>query len=243
MLAMLIGELVAPRAEQMAQERRSVALRDRIELSTRSGFWVRDGNSFINIRTLAAGNDMRDVFIYEFDEGMRLRVSTRAASARYDAPQWRLSGIVQSRLDDDAVTRHELGDAIWQSLFEPDLVNVVSVKPESLSALGLRRYITYLGDNGLDTSRFELALWHKFTYPLATAVMIFLAIPLVLGRLKSVGVGQRIVVGVMIGIGFHVLNQTSSQLGLVYGFSAGVSALLPTVLFLVAGVWMMQRLR
>ena len=52
------------------------------------------------------------------------------------------------------------------------MVRVVAVTPESLSALGLYRYIGYLQDNGLDSRQFEVALWSKFAYPLATGVMI-----------------------------------------------------------------------
>lgn len=242
-IAMLIGEVVAPWAEQLAQSRRLVALTDQMEMNTRFGFWVRDGDRFINVRKVGAGNDMQGVYIYEFDGARRLRVATHAKRARYEGGTWRLEDIEQSRISEAGVTRRVVEAATWPSLFEPDLVNVISVSPESLSALGLRRYIGYLAENGLDTSRFELALWHKFSYPFATAVMIFLAVPMVLGRLKAVGIGQRVVVGVLVGIAFHVLNQTASQTGLVYGLSAAVSATLPTLLFLGAGLWLMQRVR
>ena len=238
-----IGELIAPSAEQYAQARRSVALTDALTLNTRSGFWIRDGNSFINIRRVSEDHDMHDVNIYEFDAAKKLRVATHARQARYDAGKWQLDEIVQSHLSDDGVQRETLATAVWESLFEPELVNVVSVAPESLSVLGLRRYMDYLGKNGLDTSRFEFALWHKFIYPLATGVMIILALPMVLGRLKSSGLGQRIVVGVIVGILFHVLNQAAGHLGLVYGVSAALSATVPTALFACAAVLMLSRVR
>ena len=130
---------------------------------------------------------------------------------------------------------------IWD-LFEPDLVNVVSVKPESLSAIGLWRYIDYMRSNGLGTERFELALWTKLVYPAAVAVMIFFAVPLVLGRLRAVGVGQRVLIGSLVGIVFHVLHQASGHLGLVYGMSPAASAILPTLAFLGVGIWMVRRL-
>jgi lipopolysaccharide export system permease protein len=243
LIAVGIGELIAPRAEQYAQARRSVALTDALTLNTRSGFWVRDGNSFINIRRVFENNEMREVSIYEFDAERQLRVATHAAKARHEDGQWQLEGIVQSHVSDTGVRREQISTAMWESLFEPELVNVVSVSPESLSVLGLRRYMDYLGKNGLDTSRFEFALWHKFIYPLATGVMIILALPMVLGRLKSSGLGQRIVVGVIIGIAFHVLNQTAGHLGLVYGVSAALSAVVPTALFAAAAVWMLARVR
>jgi lipopolysaccharide export system permease protein len=242
-IALFIGELVAPSAEQFAQARRSVAMTDALKLNTRSGFWIRDGNSFINIRRVLENTEMREVYIYEFDDEHRLRVATHADKARYEDKKWQLEGIVQSHLSEDGVVRQSVPTAVWDSLFEPELVNVISVSPESLSIIGLRRYMDYLGKNGLDTVRFEFALWHKFIYPIATGVMIILAVPMVLGRLKSSGLGQRMIAGAIIGITFHVLNQTSGHLGLVFGLSAALSATVPTILFAGAAVWMLSRIR
>ena len=240
-LAVALGELVAPVAERTAQARRSVAISDELELDSRAGFWIRDGSSFINIRRVLPGSRMEDVSIYEFDDRRRLRVATGAARARYEDGQWLLEDLVQSRVSEQGVTRRAVASAAWRSRFEPDLVNVVSIKPESLSIPGLRRYVAYLDGNGLDTSRFELALWSKFAYPLATGVMIVLAVPMVLGRLKAAGMGQRILIGVLVGIGFHVLNQASGHLGLVYGLSPFASATAPTLMFAAAAGWMLRR--
>ncbi|MFT5446076.1 MAG: lipopolysaccharide export system permease protein [Gammaproteobacteria bacterium] len=242
-IAVCIGELIAPTAEQFAQARRSLALTDALTLNTRSGFWIRDGNSFINIRRVLENNEMREVSIYEFDAENRLRVATRADKARHENDKWQLDGIVQSHLADDGVQVRRIPAAVWDSLFDPELVSVVAVDPEMLSIIGLRRYIGYLGKNGLDTARFEFALWHKFIYPLATGVMILLAVPLVLGRLKSSGLGQRIVVGVIVGISFHVISQAAGQFGLVYGLSAAISATMPSALFAIAAMWMLSRIR
>ena len=242
-IAMFIGEVLAPIAEQRAQSMRSIALSDELATNTRSGFWVRDGNSFINIRKVSPGGRMQGVYIYEFDDNLRLRVATRAKRAQYQNEKWLLEKIVQSQIEEDRVVGQKVPKAEWNSLFEPDLINVVSVKPESLSILGLRRYIDYLGRNGLDTTRFKLALWHKFTFPASSVVMILLAIPLVLGRLKAAGLGQRILVGVIIGIGFNVLNQASGHMGLVYGLSPGFSAVAPVAVFLVAALVLLRRVQ
>lgn len=241
-LAMLVGELLAPFAERLAQQRRSVAINDQLALNSNYGFWVRDGRSFINIRTVLPNNRMGNVYIYEFDAENRLRVATYARRAEFKDREWYLNGISQSEIQEDRVIRRSIDQAVWKSLFQPDLVNVVAVKPESLSVFGLARYLRYLRDNGLSTSRYELAFWNKIAYPVATLAMIFLALPLVLGRLRSVGVGNRIVVGAIVGIGFHVINEVSGDMGLVYGMSPMISAFLPTVIFLGVGVLMMRRL-
>ena len=46
-----LGELVSPQSEQMAQQRRSMAVNAELTAETAYGFWVRDKQSFINIRS------------------------------------------------------------------------------------------------------------------------------------------------------------------------------------------------
>ncbi len=242
-VAVALGELAAPVAERRAQALRSAALERAAEFGTGSGFWARDGESFINIGRVLPDDDLQQITIYEFDGERRLRVATRARAARYEDSGWTLDGVAQTVFDGDQVRVREVEHAAWASGFEPGLVDVVAVRPESLSAAGLVHYGRYLRANGLDASRFDLALWNKLVYPLATGVMIFLSVPLVLGRLGSGQVGQRVLVGVLTGIAFHVVNQTSGQVGVVYGLSPLGSALLPTALFFAFALWRLRRVR
>ena len=101
---------------------------------------------------------------------------------------------------------------------------MVSVRLSSLSIPGLMHYIDYLQSNGLDTARFELALWRKFVHPFTTAAMIFIALPLVLGRLGTVGIGQRILAGVVISVTFLVAEQLSGHIGLGFGVNPILAA-------------------
>lgn len=241
-ISMSIGELIAPVSERLAHERRSVAISSRIDVKSDYGFWVRDGSSFVNIRRALPGNRVERVYIYEFDSHNQLRVATFANEARYEGGRWILERIRQSEILEHRVVSREVEQAVWDAMFRPDLVDVVAVKPESLSAIGLQRYMDYLRENGLSTARFELAFWTKIIYPVATVVMIFFALPMVLGILGSAGVGQRVLVGSMVGMVFHVINQISGDIGLVYGLSPFFSAVMPTIVFLVIGVAMMRRL-
>lgn len=240
-LSMLIGEFVAPGAERLAQERRSMAINSRLSLNADYGFWVRDGRSFINVRHVLPDNRVRGIYIYEFDADYRLRIATFAQKARYEQGRWVLENVRQSKILENRVTSDRTDEAVWESKFKPDLVNVVAVKPESLSIVGLHRYLEYLRANGLNTARFELAFWTKLVYPVATLVMIFLALPLLLGQLGSAGVGQRILVGSLVGMAFHVINQVSGDVGLVYGLSPMISAVLPTLLFFFVALALMRR--
>ena len=242
-VALIVGEGLVPISERAAEERRAMAVSKAVRRKAGEGFWMRDGSSFINVRKALPGDRMANVYIYEFDEQNRLRVASKAARAEYHDDQWVLESLQQSLIREQGVQREHVKKAEWSSVVEPDLVNVIAVTPESLSAVGLYKYLDYRRQNNLSTKRYELALWRKFVAPLATGVMIFLSIPLVLGRLSSVGIGARMLVGVIVGMTFYVLQQVAAQSGIVYGLTPMLSATLPTAVFLGVGCWLMRRVR
>lgn len=237
----LIGELVAPKSEQYAQSLRSMALSSQISLDTHYGFWSRDERSFINIRTMLPGGKFNDIYVYEFDDRQNLRVATHAARGQREGNKWLLEDIVQSEITPSGVSTRRVARAQWNSLLSPDVVGVVLVKPERLSLWDLYQYIDYLQANNQNTQRYEIAFWVKLLAPFTTGVMVFLAIPFVFGSLRSVGMGQRVLVGSLIGVGFHLANQISTHIGLVYELSPLLSALFPPTVFLLAALLLLSR--
>lgn len=239
--AILIGELLAPYCEQTAQQLRSVALSDQITLKTKNGFWSRDGSSFINIRKLLPGNRLEDIYIYEFDENDELRTSTYAKSARYVDDQWLLEDIKQSVITPERVTRNEIKLAAWNSLLNPDVINLVTIKPQYLTMFGLFEYIKYLKNNNQNSHQYEQALWSKIVTPFTIIILVLLAVPMVKTYSRMVAVSQRVFVGCFIGIGFHILDQVSSQMGVVYSINSFVSAAVPTMAVIVIVFTMMYK--
>lgn len=242
-IAMIIGEIIAPRSEQYATNMRAIAQSERQQMvfSTRYGFWARDGNHFINIRTILADGGFGNVTLYEFDDKRRLRAIIHGAVAYYRNEHWFLEEVERTRFDDTQVYKDHIPEISWKAILNPDLVKIVVVYPERLSSWGLYKYIQYLQKSEQNSKKYELALWTRLSYPLINVVMILLAIPFVFGSLRSIFIGQRLLVGALLGIGFHMLNQISGHFGLVYGLSPFVSALTPTLLFLVLAFVLMRR--
>ncbi|MGH8595039.1 MAG: LPS export ABC transporter permease LptG, partial [Gammaproteobacteria bacterium] len=187
--AMVIGEFIAPPAERFAHDYRTIAINNRITFKSENGFWARDGNSYINIREILPGDQLRDVYIYQFDATNRLSLSTYAEFARYTGRDWVLENISQTSLDDDGLRKRTLPQAAWDSILKPDLLQMVTINPDSLSIWNLFKYSRFLRNNGQSAQRYEHVLWLKLTYPVATVVMVVLAVPMVLRASRSVTVG------------------------------------------------------
>ena len=241
--ATLIGELVAPRTEQFAHAYRSMKRIGQISLGTQTGIWVRDGNTYINIREVLPGEVIRNVYIHEFDAAHQLRASTYAPEARFVDGKWRLENMVQTRIGPNGLTRSQATEADWESLLRPELIDVVTTRySDRLSVWALHRFVRYLEANGLDASAYRYAMWVKYMYPLATGVMVLLAIPLVLGRLTgSAGAGRGVFLGTLIGLGFHIVNETAGHFGVVAQVPPWLSATAPTLAILVLAAWFLRR--
>jgi lipopolysaccharide export system permease protein len=229
-LAVAIGELVAPASEERAQNLRSMSLTEQITLKTRYGFWIRDADSYVNIRKVLPGNRIEEIYFYQFDDRQNLRSSIHAGSAVYVNGQWDMQDITESVISEEAVTRRALQRARWDSLLDPEIINVVTVKPQYLTLPGLTNYIRYLRQNAQNTMLYEQALWAKLVKPFSIIAMLMLAVPLVHGQARSAAVGQRVFMGTLAGLVFHLCNQVSANLGIVYQIHPAISVVAPTVL-------------
>jgi len=244
-LIIIIGEFIAPQTGQYANNMRATAQseheRQRIVFLTRYGFWSRDQSDFINIRTIYPDGGFGGVTLYEFDIEHKLTSITRAKHAFYEDGQWLLKEVDKHIIEATKITRQYLDTVVWKAILSPELVKIVVISPHKLSSIGLYKYIGYLRQNGQRTDKYELAFWSRLGYPLVCITMIFLATPFVFGSLRTVSIGQRILVGALIGVAFHMLNQTMSNMGLVYNIHPAISALLPPILFLLIAITLMRR--
>lgn len=79
-ITFLIGELVTPFSEKTAQRMRIKATDSVVAQEFRSGLWVKDGNSFINVEEVLPDATLLNIHIFDFDKNAKL-ISTRNAKA------------------------------------------------------------------------------------------------------------------------------------------------------------------
>ena len=239
LLTFIVGELIAPLSEKTAQRIRIKATDSVIAQDFRSGLWVKDGNSFVNVEEVLPDASLLNIHIYEFDPEFRLRNISNAKNGRFDGSSWQLDAVTQTHFNKNTVDSSYFPEAQWQSLIRPELLNVLLVVPEKMSAWNLYSYIRHLSINKQKTSRHMVALWAKMTYPLASFVMVILALPFGFLQQRSGGASAKIFAGIMLGIFYQVLNRVFVHLGLLNDWSVVFSAVTPTLLFLATGLLML----
>lgn len=230
----LLGEFVAPASEQAAQRLRVRAKTGVVASDFRSGLWIREANSFINVLQPMPDATLNGVRIYEFDDEYELLSISFAERGIYeDNERWRLQNVVRTVFDQGRTRVERIPQTTWTSVLSPSILNVLLVDPEQRSARDLFYYVQHLQENRQQSTRFEIALWGKFTYPLAGVVMMVLALPFAHVQRRSGGIGAKIFSGIMLGLVFHLANRMVGYLGLIYEWPVALSALLPGGVFLV----------
>ena len=243
LISAAVAEYVSPPAERAAQLLKSTALKEQVASRTKYGFWVRDGNVYINIRQIQEQDRLGNISIYTVGDNQILESATHAKRAIYDGEKWNLKKLRSSRFGDDVVTSDRQEAADWSSILAPDLLNVFVVRPENLSGLELSHYMDYLKENGQKSLTVELAFWERMVNPFVTLVMLLVAVPFVLTIRRETSTGQRIVVGVTFGLGFYLFNRMFGHFGLIYEMNPIFAAAAPTVLVFFGAVSSIARLR
>jgi len=190
----------------------------------RSGLWVKDGNNFVNVEEVLPDATLLNIHIYEFDQNFKLRMTSNAKSGQFEEDYWNLKEVTQTYFDKDSIHVNQLAEAKWRSLIRPELLNVLLVLPEKMSAWNLYSYINHLTVNKQKTTRYEVALWSKLIYPMACLVMVILALPFGFIQQRATGASTKLFVGIMLGVMYQILNRVFVHLGLLNDWSPLFSA-------------------
>jgi lipopolysaccharide export system permease protein len=249
-LTFFVGELITPISEKMAQRLRVQATDSVIAQDFKSGLWVKDGKSFVNVETVLPDASLLNVHIYEFDENFKLRSISVAKKGEYEGERWGLTDVTQTKfntfkkIEQNNIQTQIFNKANWKSLIRPELLNVLLVAPEKMSVWNLYAFVQHLQANKQKSTRYDVALWSKIIYPLACMVMVVLALPFGFIQQRTGGTSAKLFIGVMLGVVYQIMNRVFIHLGVLNDWPPLMSAITPTILFLIAGlglIFMIER--
>jgi lipopolysaccharide export system permease protein len=238
----VIGEFVMPASESRAHELRLAALSKRVSIKSKTGYWAKSGPLFINIKSVLPDMTLINVNIYEFEEGDLASVTNAKQARQLPGGEWQLSDLTKTRFNPTSLDTENVETEVRKRLVNAELLQGLSVPVESMSISNLLAQIGYLKRNQLDSDPIELALWTKITNPLSTLVMLMLSLPFVFASQRAGGVGQKMFIGILLGIGYFLLNRLFTHLGLANGLSPSVSTLIPLVLFSLLAILGLRRI-
>jgi lipopolysaccharide export system permease protein len=241
LLSLVCGELLAPPSERMAQQLRLKAQNAQVSLKEfRSGVWVKDENSFVNVKNVMPDTSLSDIDIYRFDETYHLQAITNARRASFiDSGVWLLEDVRETLFSNGNINVDVQPQQEWHSTLTPAILSVLLVVPEQMSAYDLYVYTSHLKENHQKSARYEIAMWDKLVNPLALLVMMLLALPFATYHRRAGGVGAMIFLGIVLGLTFHFVGRLFASLGALNDWQPFVSATAMICLFMLLGMLML----
>lgn len=240
--ATIIGEGIGPRAVFLADKHKQSAENGGQAVATASGVWIHEGNNFLHVDRVMGHKHLEGVKRYEFDNQHRLLAAYYVKSLDFQDGQWQLHQLAKTTFANDHTYSEIVDKGTWNLTMNPSLLDVGLVEPKELSLVNLAKYSQHLAENGQNATRFEFEFWKRIFQPITTLVMVLLAIPFVFVAPRSVSMGKRILLGVIIGFVFYIMNAFLGQFSVVFQITPWVAAILPTLLFSVVVAGLMWRL-
>ncbi len=242
LIAMTVGEFVAPYTEQMADNRRNF-LRHNAMQKAPQNMWNREGSEFMYVNAVLPNGVVYGLTRYQFNDQHQLESASFTRQATYQDNVWQEEDISITYLAGDSIRNEVILSRRWETNLTPNLFNILVLAPEDISLRNLHYYIDYLNKQNLTSSSYSLAFWQKTLQPLATAALVLVAISFIFGPLRSVTMGQRIFTGVVFGIVFLLMQNLLGPSSLVFGFPPLIAVMIPIVLCVSLGIYLLNRAR
>lgn len=212
-----------------------------------NSLWNREGNEFIRFATVLPDGRIFGITRFGFNDDQTLSWIQYSQEGRYQDSGWLLEDVRTTYLDktpDDEISRSDTQDRVyWNTQLTPELLLFVSTDPESLTFRELGQYGDFLKEQQRDSRVYKLEWWKKVIKPLEIFSLVVLAISFVFGPLRQVTMGQRVFMGVMVGVIFQTLQNMFATSSLVFGFSPFVAVMLPIAVCTSLGFVMILRVR
>lgn len=238
----VVGEWIGPNLSYKAVMRKENAKHGSEAVATAAGVWFHIENNFIHVQSVVGRQLLNGVTRYQFDNNHMLQAVYYAKTLSSQNNQWLMKDVVKTTFYPDRVKSQSFPETPWDLKINTNLLNVGVVDPNELSLPKLVKFARYLEQNGLQSSEYRFNFWQRIFQPLSSLVMIFLAIPFVLGALSTSTMGWRIVIGILTGFAFFILDALLGQLCIVYQIPTLMAALLPPLIFAALGLLLSRRL-
>lgn len=246
--AFILSEVITPAAEMKSSEASLELLGRAGGGRLYSGYWFKEeapeeGTRVINITELKPNGGVAGITLYEFRAGQELASFSQAVDGFLKDGMLVMNQVTETTVNASAVDAladakvpdlpitqvKKLKQRSLSTTLTPERLIARILTPERMSISVLNDYIAYQEANNLQTGREVVALWRKLAYPFTLLVMITIAAPIAFLQTRRGGVGGKVFVGILLGVGFFMINQLALNVGMLSKWAPWVTALVPNL--------------
>jgi lipopolysaccharide export system permease protein len=235
----LLADWIVPDAEIHARKIENLRQQKTSALEVGQGLWLKDETKVVHVEQLLPNGHARNIEIYHFDDQGGLQKMIKAVRAQPLDGGWQLHQVSQTVLANGGASSQQIESLIYPGNISHELLQVLLVDPRHMSSRELISYLRFLDDNRLDAEVERLIFWQKMFAPVTIIIMCLLAFPFVLGSQRQSNTGQRLLIGIVLGLSFMVIDRVLTQLGTRFGVTPFAVVLMPNLLFLTFSLYLL----
>jgi lipopolysaccharide export system permease protein len=207
--------------------------------------WLRGPeNSIVNIELVSPDrSEMIGVNIYILNPDYTVRERIKAQSIRWENGAWRLKQSMKFILGNDTVIPQPADDEPFNIVGSPDELGMIAKSSEEMNFRELFDYVKRLKLSGYKATRYEVDLHTKLALPLASLLMVMIATPLSVQKVRSGGASRGIAIAVFIAFIYYGLMSVGTALGRSGALPPLESAWIANVVFAVASTYILFRMQ
>lgn len=245
LLALAALEWVTPRIQQSPERLIGASLGENGLWHPAHGLWVRQGDEFLNVNELRLGRIPTGINLYRFSAQGALQEHVEAASAVVlPDGAWQLEQVrIRDFRDPAPEPERQIAELSWDSFLSVRQLELLLSPPASLALSDLWAYVAGLKERGHESAEVDMMLWRRLSLPLASAAMVLAAMAAAAVPLKSRAASVRLVTAMILGLGFQMLAELASYIGLVMAWPVLPVAIGPPLLLMILACVLLQRAR
>jgi len=243
LLTGLLGEFIGPPLDYYARNMRVEALYQKGDERLGNEAWVKDGSTYLHLERVSQEFEFGSLFIYKFDGDRLASIAVAENSGIDENDNWILENLRETQFSGDDVEVLQTRRSVESFEVSSDLLGSSLAKPLSLSARELLSYIDYLKRNDLDAEKYETEFWFRVSRTYTVLIMPILALAFVFGSLRTGGAGGRLMIGVIIGLGYYLASETLANSGQVFNLNPIMVTWVPSVTLTAVTMFALMRIR
>jgi lipopolysaccharide export system permease protein len=235
-----IGEFLVPISSNLSDRSKLNAMGGSVATFNQDGFWIRDGDNFINVKKNIDGKLFSGITVIEINSSNKIVRVIKSENALFDGNSLDMSGSEIFSIDGssffDEVSLKERNSYDKTVSFDQDLIDSLEKEPQDISTWTLVKQVRFLSDNKLRSGVFKVELYKRLIQPITLIAMILLAMLFIFGSSRDVSLGRKIFFGVALGLSFEMLSRVASAMALSFDFSPLLSSILPSIVVMFISI-------
>jgi lipopolysaccharide export system permease protein len=194
--------------------------------------WLRSEDNIVRIGGMSENATLlTDITLFSRDAADHVAKQIDARTAQFVDGKWTLSDVYEVTLEGRGSTVQQLETLPWPDGPEPTVILDLVTAPAQMSSNALRDIRSTTLNSSVTPAVYRTELARRFVDPLTSLVMMLIAVSTVRGQSRSGGPQMGAAFGLVLGMGFLVVNGTFASLGRANVLDPILATWLPLIAF------------